>query len=144
MAIQLIDETRSFSEREIEYRREYDPKYNTSLRIPKVFMFARRARSPFSQPEKKKGKSDALGVSLGRVNGSRRRFIMPTLQAYYNCVGRARYVQCTKYAGPDQSERERERKREREMTGPPVDVSRRLQKAFHDRAGRCRANKWPD
>lgn len=136
MDIQLIDETRLFSEREIEYGREYDPMYNTSLRIPKVFMFARRARSPFSQPrEKKKDESDALGVSLGRVNGSRRRFIMPTLQAYYNCVGRARYVQCTKYAGPGQS---------RDDGGSPVDVSRRLQKAFHGRAGGCTANKWPD
>lgn len=37
MDIQLIDETRLFSEREIEYRHEYDPMYNTSLRKPKVF-----------------------------------------------------------------------------------------------------------
>lgn len=74
MYIQLIDETGLFSEREIEYdRREYNPKYNTSLRISKVFVFACRTRSPFSpQPEKKKDESDAFGGGGGFFGASQR------------------------------------------------------------------------
>lgn len=35
--------------------------------------------------------NDAFEDCLRRVNGPRQRFIMPTLQAYYNCIGRAQY-----------------------------------------------------
>jgi len=69
-----------------------DLKYNGRLRICWMFYVCTQTYSPFSQ-------RDAFGVSLRRVNGSRRCFIMPTLQAYYNCIGRARYIQCVKYAG---------------------------------------------
>lgn len=97
-----------FSKREIERRHDF----NAILRILKVFTFAcRLVRLSHSPREKQEWCFWGFFGASQLWGGSRLRFIIPTLQAYYNCIGRARYIQCVKYMSPDRDGR------------TPVDVS---------------------